>query len=427
VRGRGTNRWLSGAALLCLAGTAARGAGFAVDTQGGRATGLGTAVTAHVDDPSAVFYNPAGMLHVEGLRLMAGSTLITPSLQFTSQPSGSTPLLEPGVTTRNQLGVSPPPHVYAVARIQDSLAAGIGVFTNFGDALQWPAGWQGRFKALATSLATFDVNPSVAYRVHPRVRLGAGAQLVVGTVEVVRQIDFGEQEGSVALDGSAFGAGFNAGIQVDAVPDRLSFGLAYRSGVYLPFKGGAHFEAPIEFAEIAADQEIRAGIRTPNTAMAGVAFRPMDGLLVAADVHYYRWRSLQDLTVRFEDPSLDLTLPKRWRDTLNFHLGGEYRLSPRLSVRAGAVDDPAPGSCAGDPPAALCLGGRAPSPTLTPDLPDSNRLKATAGVGLALDRWRFDVGYQFVLVLPARSSAPDYEGLYQGMAHVLGLSVDYQP
>jgi hypothetical protein len=45
---------------------------------------------------------------------------------------------------------------------------------------------------------------------------------------------------------------------------------------------------------------------------------------------------------------------------------------------------------------------------------------------MVMDKWRFEAGYQFVYILPARSSAPDYEGVYRGTAHVLGISADYQ-
>jgi long-chain fatty acid transport protein len=85
---------------------------------------------------------------------------------------------------------------------------------------------------------------------------------------------------------------------------------------------------------------------------------------------------MKAITVDFEDPSLSQNLLKRWHDTVNFHLGGEYRWSPALALRLGAVYDPTP----------------SPLDTLTPDLPDSNRLKITAGAGYTHERFHADVG-----------------------------------
>lgn len=411
-----TTRSVMAAAILLVA-PAAHAAGFAVDTQGSKAAGMATAVVANIDDPSAVFYNPAGMLSTDGVQAQVGVTLVAPTLHYTPRSSDPAPVLEQGVTTTNQFGISPPPHAFITAKLGDNLALGMGVFTNFGDALHWPPAWEGRFRALSTALTTFDANPSVALRVSDRIRVGVGAQAVVGTIEVVRKLNFIDTEATTDVTGSAVGFGYNAGVQVDAVKDVLSFGFAFRSGVLLKFRGTAHFETPpIEFAnqtptaDLLKDQSLTSQLRTPNTAMLGVSFRPVHDLTLAADVHYYRWSSVQQIAVSFENPTLDQVLPKRWHDTFNFHLGAEYRLTSSLSLRAGAVYDPTP----------------EPVDTLTPDLPDSNRLKATVGVGYARERMQFDLGYQFVYLLPVHSTAPVYEGDYSGSAHVVGLTFGYR-
>lgn len=390
------------AMLSLVLAASAHAAGFAVDTHGGKATGLATAVTAHIDDPSTVFYNPAGLLHLEGVQVMAGATLINPNLRITSQQSGQ--------KSSNEFSIVPPPHAYATARITGSLAVGLGVFTNYGSADHWDANWEFRYRALSSDLKTFNFNPEVAYSPHERVRLGVGLQVVHATVVLSRKINFIDSDGLVTLSGAANGIGANAGLQVDLIPKVLSAGLAYRSGVHLPFTGSARFEnIPAEFAELTHDQNLSTSIRTADTVFAGVALRPFEALTLAADAHYYRWSTMKAITVDFEDPSLNQSLPKHWHDTVNFHLGAEYRWSPTLAFRLGAVYDPTP----------------SPLDTLTPDLPDSNRMKLTAGVGYTRGQLRFDTGYQLVILRPAHSSAPGYEADYSGHAHVLGLSVAY--
>lgn len=388
---------------LALAGSV-HAAGFAVDTHGGRATGLATAVASHISDPSAIFYNPAGLLHTDELQIVLGDTVILPKLKFTPQGSNE------GTSTGPI--VSPPPHLYITARLSDDLAAGFGVFTQYGSSSNWPEDWQHRFRALRSKLATYFLNPEVAWSPHERVRLGAGVQLVRSTVQIERKLGFVDTEGHVFLAGDGWGFGYNAGFQVDVVPGLVDVGVSYRSSAALHLTGRVHFDdIPVELANTLRDQPLKTTLRTPDTAFAGVSVRPLPGLLVAADVNYYRWSTIPEIAIDFEDEALNQRLPKRWRDTFNYHLGVEYQFLPTIALRMGAVYDPTP----------------SPSDTLTPDLPDSNRLKAAAGVGYTRDRLQFDVGYQIVLLQPVESSAPGYEGRYNGSAHVVSVSVGYRP
>ena len=54
------------------------GAGFALYEGSARGNVLGAGLTASADDPSAVFYNPAGITQLKGKQVMVGPTLITP-------------------------------------------------------------------------------------------------------------------------------------------------------------------------------------------------------------------------------------------------------------------------------------------------------------------------------------------------------------
>jgi long-chain fatty acid transport protein len=391
------------AALAALAAPApANAAGFAVDTQAARATGLATAVAAHIDDPSAAFYNPAGLIQDPTINLMAGDTLILPSLHFTPSREGTK--LKPNFL------VSPPPHVYAAVKITDDVAAGFGFFTAYGSTADWPETWPYRFRSLRSQLSTFYLNPEVACSPHKRVRIGAGFQAVRGSVSIERKLNFVDTEGTVELSGGTWGLGWNAGIQVDVLPKWLSAGLAYRSGVALDFEGQAHFkDIPKELSLTLKDQAISAPFKTPDTIFLGVSSRPLQDLLIAADVHWYNWSRVEAVAVTFEDPALNQNVPKRWEDTFNYHIGAEYQATDALSVRAGFVYDPTP----------------SPADTLTPDLPDSTRVKGAVGLGYSFRAFQFDVGYQLVVVVPGESTAPGYEGSYGGSAHVLGLSVGY--
>ena len=392
------------AAWLMLLSTVAFGAGFKLDVHGSRATGMAGAVTSFIDDPSAIYYNPAGIAGRKGFGIQAGVTLVIPMLSFTHADDGD--------VTSSPLNVSPPPHAHITFGITDDLSIGIGVFSPFGAAGHWPADWEGRFKAIKSSLQTFDINPTIAYRLHPRLKLGLGYNAVRGTLVIERGLNFVDSEGKVELGGGAWGFGWNAGLQVEIVENHLWFGASFRSPVTMRFEGNAHFtNVPTEFGGRLKDQPITGRVVLPTQANFGFSIKPTDNLRLALDADYVEWSSFTDLTINFENPDLTVPLQKRWVDQVSVHVGGEFNPTKSVAVRLGFVYDPTP----------------SPRYTLTPDLPDSTRLKVTAGVGWQHESgFGVDLGYQFVVLTGADSFAPGFAGTYSGTAQVIGLTLTYR-
>lgn len=392
------------AAALVLLSSVAFGAGFKLDVQGSRATGMGGAVTAFIDDPSAIYYNPAGISGRKGLGVQIGDTLVIPSLNFTHA--------EDGEVTTTPLSVSPPFHAHVTFGLTDNLAIGIGVYSPFGASGNWPDKWEGRFKAMRSSLQTFDINPTIAYRIHPRFKVGLGFQAIRGTLFIERALNFVDSEGTVQLGGGAWGFGWNAGVQIEIVEKRLFFGAAYRGPVTMNFEGRSHFSnIPVEFGARLKDQPITGTVELPTQANFGFTVMPMDNLRISLDGDYVEWSAFPELAIKFENPDLTVPLKKAWVDQVSVHLGGEFNVTKSVAVRLGFVYDPTP----------------SPRYTLTPDLPDSSRIKITAGVG-----WQhksglsIDLGYQFVALTGAESFAPGFEGTYGGTAQVVGLTLGYR-
>ena len=394
---------LSAAALLlACAGGRAHAAGFQLDVLSARGTGQASAVTASVDDASAIFYNPAGMARGEHLDLEVGATLIAPSFSFT--PTNGT-----AVSTKAE--VVPPPHLYAAFGVTDELTLGIGVFSEYGLGFEWPDNFPGRFITQKVSLQTFNINPSLAFRVGDRLRVGVGVQVVRSTVDLTQKLSFVDSEGSVELAGDAWGAGGNAGVQVEILPKMLTFGAAFRSGVDLNYSNGkAHFSnVPVEFANTLKDQAGTTDIQLPETLGLGLALQPIDGLTVEADVDYTAWQRNDAIVLTFSDPQLTKTEPKNWHYSWNYHLGGEFQLNKQLALRAGVLYDPTP----------------SPAETVGPDLPDANRLNIALGGGYRFSDFRVDLGYQLIIFMPNKSTNPVLPGEYKGIVNLLAVTLAY--
>lgn len=389
-------------AFLLVALTASSGAwaaGFAVDTQSARATGLATAVVGLIDDPSSIFYNPAGLVRTEGLQIQLGDTLIFPSVTF--NPAGEGPEVD------SEFTLSPPPHLYVSYKPIERVAVGIGLSTPFGNNSEWPEGWIGSQLTQRASLAVFDMAAVASAELHPRFRLGGSFRVLRGTVDIERQTNFVDSTGGVQLGGAGWGYGWSVGGQVDIVQDVLILGANYRTGSEIGFKGRVHFsDVPSGFSSLLRDQEISSQVELPSFLLTGLAYRPFPWLVLEYDMHYVQWSSFRQLQFVFEDEALTQTIPKRWGDVWSYHLGGEVQLGA-LALRLGGVWDQSP----------------SPENTLTPELPDSDRVKVTAGAGYRLGMFTGDLGYQLVILVGKDSTAPAFPGRYTGLAHVVGITL----
>lgn len=391
-------------AVLTLAAASSLGAGFRLETHGARASGMAGAVSALIDDASGIYYNPAGIVGRKGLDASLGVTLVIPSIAFQSDNTG--------MATSALTKLSTPVNFYASYGITEDLAVGLGIFTPFGAGAQWPDTWEGAGRALTSSVQTFDFNPTIAWRIHPRFKIAAGFQAIRGTVLIERGLNFIDSAGKVTLGGDAWGFGWNAGFQLDVWENKVWIGATWRSATTMNFEGRAHFsDIPLEFQARLADQPIKSKVILPDVATFGVGVRPTDKLRVGLDVNATTWGSFRELLISFENPDLTNPLPKHWVDSASVHLGAEYDVTTAISARLGFAFDPTV----------------SPANTLTPDLPDATRVRITAGAG-----WRstfglsVDLAYQFVLLTPATSTAPGFSGTYTGSAQVIALNVGYR-
>ncbi|HQT91428.1 MAG TPA: outer membrane protein transport protein, partial [Candidatus Kryptobacter bacterium] len=70
-------------AVIMLSVSVAFASGYQLNEHGAKAVSMGGAFVARADDPSAIFFNPAGLSFVKGFNVMVGGTLILPSTTFT--------------------------------------------------------------------------------------------------------------------------------------------------------------------------------------------------------------------------------------------------------------------------------------------------------------------------------------------------------
>src|SRR3989454_10536609 len=165
---------LSIGALLLLHGSGQVWAGgFSFTEHGAAAGGKANAFAGEANDPSAIFYNPAGITQLPGTQLMIGTSIV--KLDCTCRSSTPTS----GVPSESQLQDQFPiiPHFYITHRFKqwdERFSIGLGVYTPFGIVVDWPDNWQGHFATTDARLRVTIYNPTVAYQALPELSVAAG-------------------------------------------------------------------------------------------------------------------------------------------------------------------------------------------------------------------------------------------------------------
>ena len=144
--------------------------GFLLYNHNAAATALATAVTAQIDNPSAIFYNPAAINQLKGTQTSFGTTIVMPVTKFKSYTTGKT------TDMRNHIYFIP--NAYITHQLNDSLTVGIGSFSHFGLTTDWDDDWEGRFISTFAQLRTFSANPVISWQINPRLSIAFGGSVI---------------------------------------------------------------------------------------------------------------------------------------------------------------------------------------------------------------------------------------------------------
>lgn len=363
--------------------------GFQINEHGARSMGMAGAFTAQASDPSAIYFNPAGLGFQKGINVMLGTTLIFPSTKFDSSGYHKTKMESQIFYLSN---------FYATYSLDNGFVFGLGLYSPFRLGTRWAENWVGKKFAIITDLKTSFVNPSAAYRLSEDFSIGIGISYVSASLDL--------KNSNLSFSGEGTGINlFNAGFLYKLM-NNLSFAASYRLSTELNLKGKVK---DILFPNQEFDG--RTTITLPSNIFTGIAYDITTNLIIEAGVQYVGWKSYDTLKLDTGDSTL-VSLPKNWESTYLIRLGAEYRMN-QYSFRAGYVYDKTP----------------QPDKSVEPMLPDANRNEFTFGVGYKLsDALNVDFAYQLIMAADRTVTAPTnpFPGTYKSTAHLFGINVGYQ-
>ena len=348
--------------LLFLSAAPAYPAGFSIFAQGAKASGMGLAFTAVADDPSAVFYNPAGLGWQKHFSAQMGGSLLS---KVDGEFEGANPF--PGTS----FGVEEQhktsfflPTFYAVMPLTSTVNFGLGVFAPYGLGFRWADAEQfsGRFIAQNAVIQSSDLNPVLSLQVSPTLSIAAGADYRLSKVTLERNraainpftqsaVDVAHIKlNSELLDNH--GWGWNAGLLWKPIP-QLSFGASYRSSIEVDYEGegkftqrptgNAAFDAAVAASLPQGKQNVDVTIEFPASANLGLALNLPADFQLSLDADWTEWSSFDELFIDFENAAVpDLDRLTRWEDSWAYRVGLEKKFGA-FAVRAGYyfVESPA--------------------------------------------------------------------------------------
>jgi len=416
---------------LTIAGSAF-GSGYSLFEQGAKATAMGGAFAATADDPSAIFYNVAGIAQQRRLTILAGATFITFANQFTGDPNDEFTSGQSGQYHRHAFV---PPNAYVTVPIGTNLTFGVGLMTPFGLRTDWDDPWIGRFVSRDANVKLVSIEPALAWQsADGRFALGGGAEYRRARIVLQRNNPLPGSgvnpfTGRIADAANIYLSsdwktawGWNLGVLWKA-SDRFRVGASYRASTDIDFTGDATFtQIPTGNAQIDAlvksqlppNQGIATTLPFPATAIVGFALTTIPNTDLEFDVTHQSWGEFKNLDVAFSTtPQVNLHSAQDWEDTNSYRIGVNHRATPEWDVRFGLVYDENP----------------EPVKAVSPLLPDSDREGVTLGAGYHAGPWIVD-GTVFVLHFKTRSTngqSQDFvNGTYKTNATLFSLNLGYR-
>ncbi len=393
-------------AALFLLPSFAPANGFSLNGLGSRAQGMGGAYTSIANDFSAVFWNPAGAAGFRQTTFGFCATDLMPKVTYRQDVEASPiPLVDAKTKVSHYLGFL----AGYYKPLSSKVVIGLGVGTPSAQGTMWNgADFAGLSNGVAydrsSRVYVFSFSPMVAVKLSEAISFGAAINIDHGTFTLKtpyglstwpttllifwidpnlgEPVDLGQYEEN--MNGWGFGATF--GLLVKPF-EKLSVGLTVRTPSTISFKGAANL-SNMSLYGFHASSDLKRQVAWPLRIAGGVSFRPVERLLLSADVNWTRWSRLDQFTTEYLDPAwaalteFDGTNVRAldWKDATQIRFGAEYLLNPSTALRAGYCHDPAPG----------------PDSTLNTLLPTFTSHVFSVGLGKTFGALQLDFGLEYM-------------------------------
>lgn len=404
-------------------------AGFGVNERSALSAARINAVYAKLKAPSTLFYNPAGLVDVDGFQLTLGAQLIS-GTQTYSDPAGER-LISVGKLTK------PIPNFAVTYQFNDWLTMGAGLMVPHGLAVKWPDDFAGKAIVRFVELKAPHVTLGSGFKLMDNLSLGVTGYFAFSQLELER--DF--VGNSVAIESHPLfqnqgdGLGFAGSVGVQYRPlKKLHIGAHYKTKMQLKYDDG-RFVMHDKDGKKLIEALVKTEINLPGQFDIAVGYDISDDIYVELDATYTQWSVLEELGLYFFELDQECgtgcsnkplkteeIIPLDWHDVWFVRVGVDWQVTSDIQVSSGIGYDISP----------------IPDETLSPLLPGSDRIPVSLGGSYKIPSFPVfvDASYMFVYFLPRSVEGIEepldgatirFRARYETTAHLIGLNLRYVP
>lgn len=339
---------LISAALLGATSGASFAAGFQLLEQ--NASGIGNAYAgsaAVAENASTIFYNPAGMTELQARELSVGMSLVRPSFKYKDKGSTFTgPFRRDGDDAGSWAAL---PNGYLSWALNKDLYVGVGLGAPFGLITEYDDDWVGAAHSIKFDIKTYNINPSIAWRINEVVSVGAGLnwqRMEVEYERVAAVISPPLFRTHATLDADSDAWGWNVGA-LFKLSEATRLGLSYRSSIEHTLEGDISIDGPAAgLTPALTTGKAEAEVELPDTFILSAVHKLDSRWELLGDISWTGWSKIKQVDiVRTSGPlngATVQTLDTEFKDTWRVALGANYRLNDAWKLKMGIAYDETP-------------------------------------------------------------------------------------
>lgn len=376
------------------------------------ATARGNAFTATADNPSAVFYNAAGLTQIEGTQIQGNVFAISLGYEYD------------GAAGKDDMDddFQPVPSFFVSHSFEDSpFSIGFGVYAPFALGSDW--GSDATF-ATPNTLSPFDPALRVPYEAELQyIKYHAvAAWQVTETLSLAAGLSFDDTEIDIKTNALKFdGVDETFGYSLSALwqpSEEHSFGLNYQAKTEVTYNGSASGPAILLGTGGATSRvNSEAELVYPESIVFGYSYRPNERWNFEFNLDWTNWDRVNELELKNLPPALGPTAGTyelNWESAFIWELGLTRYFDDGWHLSTGYT----------------FVENAVPDADFLPIVPDSDRHFFAIGIGRTYGDLSWQLTYQQAFAsersVTGNQTSPTIEGDYDLDSQAVAFSLNYK-
>lgn len=371
---------------LLVSGTSLAYAGSTSVTGIGAKGSAMQAFTAVADSPSAIYYNPAGLVQIPGSTVTGGINLIYPDLEYINDNNSIS-----SSSTASTVGAN----AFYVNQLNSNWWFGLGLYAPYARYANYHVNSAVYNTDQSSLLLRQDLVPTITYKINSHLSLGVSA--VASYVQ--------SKSDSLGLDESGSGTGFTGQVGLLwKATNTIQVGIDYRAAETAHTTGNGTYQGQ--------SGDYDADIDFPAVFSAGVAWAFHPQWLLSLEYDSEQWSTVETAQRNYDNPTLNAvgTNIIDGQDSNNYRVGLAYQPSDRHAYYLGYS----------------YIQAAIPADNISPAQPDYNAEVYSIGYSYILPHWQYDFAYEYDHLLSRESNSAVFPGDYYGNNQQFFIDISYR-